>query len=88
LNGFELADLDEVLVMIQSIDLSGIKALSIPERILVVEEIWDTIAAEQDSIPIIVAQRDELDRRLRSLESDPNLGSAWPDVKARIQQRH
>jgi putative addiction module component (TIGR02574 family) len=73
--------------MNQSIDLSSIKALSIPERILVVEEIWDTIAADQDSVPLATAQREELDRRLRALESGPTEGSSWDEVRSRIQRR-
>jgi putative addiction module component (TIGR02574 family) len=69
-----------------SVDLSGIKAMSVPERILVVEEIWDSIAAEQDSIPLTVAQRDELDRRLDAFDASPDEGRSWQEVKSRIQQ--
>jgi putative addiction module component (TIGR02574 family) len=74
-------------VMTQLIDLSEIKALSIPQRILVVEEIWDSIAAEQDHVPLTSAQREELDRRLLASESDPTEGSSWEEVKSRIRPR-
>lgn len=73
--------------MNQSIDLSGIKALSVPERILVVEEIWDTIVAEQGAVPQTTAQREELDRRLQAFESAPTEGSSWSDVKSRIRHQ-
>lgn len=73
--------------MDQQIDLSTIKALSVPDRILVVEEIWDTIADEHDSIPLTPAQRAELDRRLEDLEKFPEEGSSWDDVEARIIHR-
>jgi putative addiction module component (TIGR02574 family) len=74
-------------VMPLSVDLSGIKAMSVPERILVVEEIWDSIAAEQDSIPLTAAQRDELDRRLDAFDASPDEGSTWQEVKSRIQRQ-
>ena len=75
------------IVMPLSVDLSGIKAMSVPERILVVEEIWDSIAAEQDSIPLTDAQRDELDRRLDAFDASPDEGSSWQEVKSRIQRQ-
>ncbi len=67
-----------------SVDLSSIKAMSVPERILVVEEIWDSIAAEQDSIPLTVAQRDELDRRLDAFDVSPDEGYSWQEVNQHI----
>ena len=38
--------------------------LSIPERIQLVEEIWDTIAEENEAFELTDAQKRELDRRL------------------------
>ncbi|HEX3999809.1 MAG TPA: addiction module protein [Pirellulales bacterium] len=38
--------------MSQSINIADIKALTIPERILRVEEIWDSIVAEEEALPI------------------------------------
>ena len=62
----------------------GIDQLSIPERILLVEEIWDSIAATPDEVPLSDAQRVELDRRLAAYEADPQAGSNWEEVKARL----
>jgi putative addiction module component (TIGR02574 family) len=75
------------VVMPLSVDLSGIKAMSVPERILVVEEIWDSIAADQDSIPLTVGQRDELDRRLDAFDASQDEGCSWQEVKSRIQRQ-
>jgi len=55
----------------------GIDRLSIAERILLVEEIWDGIAAEVDSLEVPQSHRDELDRRLAAYEADPRAGSSW-----------
>ena len=63
----------------------GIDQLSLAERILLVEEIWDSIVAEAEALHIPQSHKDELDRRLASYHADPNAGSSWEDVKARLQ---
>ncbi len=64
-----------------------IKKLSIAERILVVEEIWDSIAAEQESLAVTEAQKEELDRRLDAYYASPDEGASWEEVKSRLQKR-
>jgi len=55
-------------------------------RIELVEGIWDTIAAESAALALPEAQREELDRRLRDLVDDPDAGSPWEEVRARLEQ--
>ena len=62
-----------------------IEELSVAERILVVEQIWDSIAAEQASLPVTPAQQEELDRRLDAHRDSPAEGASWEEVKARLQ---
>ncbi|MEN9523180.1 MAG: hypothetical protein RL065_1557 [Bacteroidota bacterium] len=61
--------------------------LSIPERILMVENIWDSIAAENENIQLTIAQKKELDKRLEKLEKGEGKLSSWEDVKARVQSK-
>ncbi len=61
------------------------RSMSIAERILLVEEIWDSIAADQESLEVTQAQKDELDRRLAACEAAPDQGSTWEEVKSRLQ---
>ena len=63
----------------------GIDQLSVAERILLVEEIWDSIAAEEEASPLTAAQRQDLQRRIAAYEADPKAGSSWDEVKARLQ---
>jgi putative addiction module component (TIGR02574 family) len=63
----------------------SLEGLSVAERILLVEQIWDSIAAEPDALPLTQEQKDELDRRLAAYEADPTAGSTWEEVKARLQ---
>ena len=61
-----------------------IKKLSVAERIMIVEEIWDSIAEDQESLEVTEAQRRELDRRLDAYHSSPKGGSSWDEVKRRV----
>ena len=66
------------------ISTSDIAQLSVAERIQIVEDIWDTIAAVPDALPISEELGEELDRRVESYRQDPNAGSSWEEVKQRI----
>ncbi len=58
------------------------KKLSIADRILLVEEIWDTIAEENQAFELTDAQKRELDRRLESARTNPRQGRTWDEIKA------
>lgn len=62
-------------------------ALSIPERIQLVEDLWDSIAASAEEVPLTAAQREELDRRLDEFERNPNSGRSWSEVRSEIEER-
>jgi putative addiction module component (TIGR02574 family) len=64
--------------------LPEILKLSVSERIQLVEDIWDSIAAEPDAFPLTEEQRAELDRRLADAEANPGVGTPWSEVKARL----
>lgn len=59
-----------------------IKKLSIPERILLVEDIWDSIARDNESFNLSQSQIDELDKRSRSFDENPSQGRSWEEIKA------
>lgn len=58
--------------------------LSIPERIQLVEDIWDTIAAEAESVELTDEEKKMIDDRLEAYRKNPELGSPWEDVYKRI----
>ena len=62
----------------------GIDQLTVAERILLVEEIWDSIGGEEQEIPLTEAQRQDLQRRIAEYEANPQNGSSWEEVKRRI----
>ena len=71
--------------MSQTLKSLGIDQLSVAQRILLVEEIWDSIADEADEAPLTEAQEEDLRRRLQSYAENPKAGSSWEDVKARLE---
>ena len=58
--------------------------LPVEERIRIVEDLWDSIAADQKSLPLTAEQKAELDRRLDAYEADGNPGRIAADVIADI----
>jgi putative addiction module component (TIGR02574 family) len=63
--------------------------LSTAERLELVEELWDSIAAELEGEPFPLSdeQRDELERRLRELEEHPERARPWEEVRERLRGR-
>ena len=69
-------------------DISGLAKLNTPEKILLVEDLWDSIAAESGSLPLPGWQKEELARREAEYARDPGLASPWEEAKQRILARH
>ena len=62
-----------------------IARLSAPERIALIGELWDSLAAFEP--PLTGAQRAELERRLERFEEDRAQAVAWADLKAELAAR-
>jgi putative addiction module component (TIGR02574 family) len=56
------------------ITLDEVLQLPIPDRIRVVEAIWNSIADTPQAVDLTDEQKAELDRRLEALENDPGAG--------------
>jgi putative addiction module component (TIGR02574 family) len=67
--------------------LENIKKLSVAERILIVEDIWDSIFSSEDDFPISDEQKKELDLRLAAYYKNPNEGKSWKEIKNNIQSQ-
>jgi putative addiction module component (TIGR02574 family) len=62
-----------------------IASLTPEERLDLLEELWDSLAATSEAIPLTGAQRVELDRRLDDLEREGPVGIPWDEVLGRIR---
>lgn len=64
--------------------------LTVAERLELVEELWDSIAADADAetLPLTDAERALLDERLLDLHANPGAGRPWAQVRAEILGKH
>jgi putative addiction module component (TIGR02574 family) len=64
-----------------------IAKLSPEQRLELLEQLWDSLSATPESIPLTDAQREELDRRLDDLDREGPVGIPWNEVLQRIRNR-
>ncbi len=62
--------------------------LSPTEKLQLVEDLWDDLAANPEDVPIHEWQIRELERRKANLQANPASGMSWDEVKRRIRSRH
>ena len=65
--------------------LQEILKLSLQEKIMAVETIWDSIAEEADKLPIPDWHKQILEERLQNY--DPSSGRSWEEVKSSILKK-
>lgn len=70
-----------------NLPLDELLKLSVPERIQLAEDLWDSIAAEPEALPLTEAQRAKIERRLAEHDRDPGSAIPWDEVRARLHQR-
>ena len=62
--------------------------LSPAEKLQLVQDLWDDLAASPDDVPVHDCQIAELERRKANLQKNPGSGLSWDEVKRRIRSRH
>ena len=64
--------------------IEELKKLPVSEKIQLVEDLWDSIAAETSPIGLSPQHIAELDYRLDALEKNPSHGTPWGTVREKI----
>ena len=64
-----------------------LRTLSIDERMQLVEDLWDSIAADQAALPLTDEQSVELDRRLDAYETDNIKGREASEIVKALKDR-
>lgn len=59
--------------------------LSPSEKLQLVEDLWDDLAATPDAVPVYGWQKQELARRKANLLKNPASGITWEEVKRRVR---
>lgn len=57
------------------------------ERLALVEELWDSLADDDEALALTDAQREDLERRLAEADADPTGGLPAEEVLERIRSR-
>ncbi len=65
--------------------LSDLRSLSVVERLQLVEDLWDSIAEDQHSLPDHPAVVRELRARKKKFLANPSSGVSWEIAKRRIR---
>ena len=65
----------------------GIDRMGVEDRLVLLEEIWESLDADGSALPLTDAQRAELERRLEGDEADPDDVASWEAVKAATLSR-
>jgi putative addiction module component (TIGR02574 family) len=68
--------------------VSSIFDLSPSEKLQLVEDLWDDLAATPEAVPVHDWQKEELARRKTNLLKNPALGLSWDEIKQRVRSRY
>lgn len=64
--------------------LDEIRKLSVAERLELVEDVWDSIVAEGDGLPVPESHRQTLARRRQEHRDHPDDVVPWEEVRAQL----
>jgi putative addiction module component (TIGR02574 family) len=64
--------------------LDELKKLPIAERLQLVEDLWDSIAADQNALPDPPELIEEIRARVARFKANPSSGIPWEEVEKRI----
>lgn len=68
-------------------DIPEITKLSTPEKILLVEDLWESITSDESVVPVPHSHMEELDKRLKKYESAPGNLLSLEALRTRIEKR-
>ncbi|NCO34004.1 MAG: addiction module protein [Armatimonadetes bacterium CG2_30_59_28] len=69
------------------VDIPEISCLSVPEKILLVEDLWENISTDESGIPVPQSHRNELDARLAKHRGAPGDLLTLQELQDRIAGR-
>ncbi len=67
--------------------MPDLKHLTTSQKLLLVSELWDDLAAHPTEVPVSREQIAELDRRMEAYRLDPSQVTTWGAIQHRILGR-
>jgi len=68
--------------------ITSVFDLSPSEKLQLLEDLWDDLAAAPEAVPVHDWQKQELARRKTNLQKNTASGLAWEEVKRRVRSRY
>ena len=68
-------------------DIPQIAQMNKSEKILFLEDLWDSIASDESGIPVPQTHKDELNSRLKNYEVNPGNVLTLEELQERISRR-
>jgi len=65
-----------------------VRELTLSEKLLLVEDIWDLIAADNSEIPVPAWQKKELDKRYKEYKEGTLKVHDWEEVHKGLREKH
>jgi putative addiction module component (TIGR02574 family) len=62
----------------------NINSLTPKEKVVLAQQLWDSVISDEKSLDVSAEQKAELDRRVIQFEKNPDTSSSWDEVKSRI----
>jgi putative addiction module component (TIGR02574 family) len=75
-------------VLIMNSDQTSVFDLSPSEKLQLVEDLWDDLAATPEAVPVHDWQKDELVRRKANLLRNPASALSWQEIQRRVRSRY
>jgi putative addiction module component (TIGR02574 family) len=66
---------------------AAVLELPVPERLQLVEDIWNSIADAPEALEVTEDEKRLIDERLEAFHRGPQAGSPWEEVYARLTSR-
>jgi len=67
-------------------DIPQFHELSVAEKILLVEDIWDSIADDEGNVPVARSHKEELDKRMQCYNSDPGKLLSFEELRVQVDR--
>ena len=71
-----------------TVPVTSVFDLSPAEKLQLVQDLWDDLAATPEDVPVHEWQLEEVARRKARFLSNPGSGLTWEEVKRQIRRRY
>jgi putative addiction module component (TIGR02574 family) len=60
---------------------------TMPQRLELIARLWDSVPETLGDLPVPEWHREELERRLKAADADPQAGIPWDEARERLRRK-